>query len=29
MLDCPMPPLVAGQEVSQSLFDKRQPSRVS
>ncbi len=29
MLDCPMPPLVAGQEVSPSLFAQREPSGVS
>ena len=29
MLDCPMPPLVAGQEVSPSLFARPQASRVS
>ena len=29
MLDCPMPPIVAGQEVSPSLFAKRETSRVS
>jgi uncharacterized tellurite resistance protein B-like protein len=29
MLDCPMPPLVAGQEVSPSLFAQHEPSGVS
>ena len=29
MLDCPMPPLLAGQEVSPSLFAQPQPSNVS
>jgi hypothetical protein len=29
MLDCPMPPIVAGQEVSPSLFAQPQPSSVS